>query len=213
MVRENRIQATCPKFVFNPKGGSRDETSDGLGHDCMMTSFTWWWNYMFCFHLFPKNEKHVTCTNVHWNNWRCVPCKLDPIMKWSISTCQFVAALPTKISQQIPRNSPHRWWILSASIGSPVLIKVPWVDDFAWKNHGKMVMKGCKRLRGLCDFSFWLKWYVVPSHEKLNIHIYTFQGGKMTFLFQYDMLVSRVRVMAFLVWQLWFHRKMFSIVF
>ena len=73
-------------------------------------------------------------------------------VKWTLSWSgafqhvNLLPSLPTKISQQIPRNSPHRWWILSASIGSPVLIKVPWVDDFAGKNTGKWWWKA-ERIR------------------------------------------------------------------
>lgn len=168
--------------------------------------------------FFQKNEKWKTCTastNIHWNNWRCVPCKMDLIMKWSISTCQFVTSLPTKISQQIPRNSPHRWWILWASIGSPVLIKVPWVDDFAGKNTGKWWWKA-ERIREVrCLFLVemvcsTLQWKT--EYECIYIYI-RFKVERCFFSNITCYLVSRVRVMAFLVWQLWFHPKMFSIVF
>ena len=168
MVRENRIQATCPKFVFNPKVGQ------GMRRPMGWDMNVWWqvshgdeitWSVSIFFQ--KMKNMYITCTNVRWNNWRCVPCKMDLSMKWSISTCQFVAALPTNISQQIPRNSPHRWWILSASIGSPVLIKVPWVDDFAGKNTGKWWWKAAKT-PGFVRFLF--GWNgTIALHEKLNI--------------------------------------------
>ena len=91
-------------------------------------------------------------------------------LSWSgaFQHVNLLPSLPTKISQQIPRNSPHRWWILSASIGSPVLIKVPWVDDFAGKNTGKWWWKA-ERIR---EVRFLFGWNgTIPSHE-IYIYIY-----------------------------------------
>lgn len=114
-------------------------------------------------------------------------------LSWSgaFQHVNLLPSLPTKISQQIPRNSPHRWWILSASIGSPVLIKVPWVDDFAGKNTGKWWWKA-ERIR---EVRFLFGWNgTIALHEKLNIcvYIYIYIRFKVErcYFFQYHMLVS-----------------------
>ena len=100
------------------------------------------------FHLFLK--KWRTCANVHSNNWRCVPCKMDLIMKWNISKCPVLH--PVKFSSKFSKLA--RWWIQYSSMGSPLLIKVPWVYDFA--DTKKMWFKsGLKRIR---ESHFFLGW-------------------------------------------------------
>ena len=71
-VRENRTQATCPKFLFNPKVGQGMRSPDelGLGWSRMyddkfdkVTKII----HPYSFHLFSKNEV-CKCANVHSNN-------------------------------------------------------------------------------------------------------------------------------------------------
>ena len=75
-----------------------------------MVTNVWWqvWqgdeNIMLFFPSWFK--KWRTCANVHSNNWRCVPCKMDLIMKWNISKCPVFTS--RKIHQQILVSFPRQ---------------------------------------------------------------------------------------------------------
>ncbi len=194
-VRENRTQATCPKFIFNPKVGQGMRSPDGTGMVMYDDKFD---KVMKLQPLFPSfsTTNWRTCANVHSNNWRCVVCKMDLIMKWRISKNDYCFYIPYFFQQILEArrqvvNTVFIHWVTSSdkgTLGWFILLAKPsekCASRVGWKNLVKLFLFGWN---GTLSWKTWM-------------YIFPIQGGKVIFLFQ-DMLVPRVTVMGFLAWQL-----------